>query len=65
MEPSQLQVATFDVSRGCHSQPMHTWSWHLSVRTMRVVFQSKMKSLPSPSPDMRKRPSGEKLTWQA
>lgn len=32
--PSQEQVATLLVSRGCHSQPMSTWSWHFMDRTI-------------------------------
>jgi hypothetical protein len=52
INPSQLAVATFDVSWGCHNVDMHTSSWALNVLYNFVVFQSQMYSFPSASPDM-------------
>ena len=34
MRPSHEQVATFEVSSGCHSHPISTWSWHFMLRTI-------------------------------
>mmetsp|Transcript_4241 Transcript_4241/g.7211 ORF Transcript_4241/g.7211 Transcript_4241/m.7211 type:complete len:301 (-) Transcript_4241:1169-2071(-) len=65
MVPSQLHVATLLCSSGCHSHPMVTWSWALKLRNTRCVFQSQKNSFPSASPEMTKRPSGEKLIWHA
>jgi hypothetical protein len=52
MSPSQPQVATLLLSMGFHSQPMHTASCALMVRTIFCgAPHSQKKHRPSESPD--------------
>lgn len=63
--PSQPQVATLLGSMGCHLTSMQTPSWTLRVRRFLHDFQFQTQSLPSPSPEARNYPSGEKSIPQA
>ena len=65
MLPSQPHVISFDVSWGCHLQPIHTLSWAWNLLKSFVVFQSHMNTLPSPSPDATYDISGANVIWQA
>ena len=66
MTLSHPHVTTVDASMGCHLTPMQgPRLCALRRRYTFVVLQSQNHSVPSPSPEQRNLPFGEKAIWHA